>query len=280
MNGLTLLSALFLWLLISHENGVSQARESKRQTINRQWIPKKEKYLRPSNPVMQYDALGRRQSRYLVPPGYQGVCGSCWAFAGAHTFADQININSNSLVAMFSPDHVTKCSPYTRERNGCCGGRLHAAALFFNEIGAYPESCYPYTLEKYGIPKDIKDNTEARIEYKIDNPLMCPSICANGDSSPTPQKLLGYTTIGNTTAEVIAALNNGPLYMTMSIGKGTTNLHHYGCGVFTDPIPFPSLSGSHAVEIVDYSSSSYSGTPFMLLKTPGGLHGANRATSE
>ena len=268
MNGLTLLSALFLWLLVSYENGVSEAKESKRQTTNRQWIPKNEKFLCPSDPVTQYDALGRRQSGYLVPPGYQGFCGSCWAFAGAHTFADQININSNSLVAMFSPDHVARCSPYNSNHNGCCGGMLHEAALFFSKIGAYPESCYPYTLENYR--KDIARTDDARIQHKINNPLMCPSTCENGDSSPTPQKLFGYTTIENTTAEVIAALNNGPLYMTMSIGQGTTNLQHYGCGVFTDPIPFRPSENYHAVEIVDYSSSSYSGTPFYVVKNSWG----------
>ena len=138
MKELTLSSAFIVLLLSSFQKSTTC-----------QWITRKRSPGCPSEPVTQYDALGRRQSGYLVPPEDQGTCGSCWAFAGTHTFADQININSNNSVTRFSPDHLARCSSYSQEGNGCCGGLISSSALFLRRTGAYPESCFPYTLKKY-----------------------------------------------------------------------------------------------------------------------------------
>ncbi len=53
--------------------------------------------------------------------------------------------------------------------------------------------------------------------------------------------------------------------MVISLGVDTHQLNQYSCCVFTDPVPFPSqLSRFHAVEIVDHSSSSFTGSPFYI----------------
>ncbi len=256
MRDLVLSSPLFFVLLLSCNKGTTC-----------QWIRRGYPGC-PSEPETQYDALGRRQSGYLVPPGNQGSCGSCWAFAASHTFADQININSNSPATRFSPDHLARCSPFSTEGNGCCGGSIYASALFLHQTGAFSESCFPYTLQDYSIPENIEKIDEERIQFKSDNPLTCPISCTNGDSVPIPKKLANYNGYGNSASEIITALQNGPVYMVMSVGIPSHELSQYDCGVFTDPEPYVSseLLPYHAIEIVDYSSMSYRGTPFYVVK--------------
>ena len=233
-----------------------------------QWISMRNKNDCPVEPVTQYDTLGRRLSGLLLPPDCQGCCGSCWAFATSHTFADQLNIDSNRSVAVFSPDHLTKCAPGSTDGNGCCGNSLYESSMYLQLTGAYPDSCYPYTLSNYMIP----DDDDAKITFKAANPLTCPTTCTNRNDNPSPRRLLRYTYISSTdTNRVIAALNNGPVVAALHVsGAYSVSLFNYGCGIYTDPVPFPKNERGHAVELVDYSSPSYTGTPFYVVKNSWG----------
>jgi len=187
-----------------------------------------------SENLTKYDAMGRRESDKLVVPGHQGACGSCWAFAMAHAFADHLRLNDMNSSASFSVDHLTKCHKDAVNGNGCCGSDLVSALHFLNSTGAYTEQCLPYSLAKF-----------FKLRYR-DNSLTCPNKCKDKSRLGTPMKLLGFDCIEEE-SQVMQALQNGTVIAIFSITDTGAPL-------------------SHAVEIVDYSSSSYSGPAFWVVK--------------
>lgn len=231
------------------------------QPIAAQWTPVSMKSRCPNPPDTRYDALNRRQSGVLVPVANQGRCGNCWAFAGTHTFADLININTNRSEANFSPDHLTKCT--NSLGNGCCGGFPSRSYNQFINAGAYSSNCFPYTLGDYFSGLQPNQN---KVQYKNARPLTCPATCARGSASP--RRLQGFRRIDSRNrGAVIAALNSGPVYASFYV---PTSFLTYACGVYTEPIVLPFRLPGHAVEIVDYSSSAYTGSPFYVIKNSWG----------
>ena len=268
-------AVLFLFIFsINYVNGGKQFLKwnnhvrNTRQTNNLPFIPKKDKSrLCPAQPETMYDAIGRRQSNLLVSPEGQGSCGSCWAFSAAHTFADQININANSRVAIFSTEHLTKCTPGSGNGNGCCGNNPMGILPYLLQTGILSATCLPYTLTDY-IPRSL--TREERVRFKLANPLTCPATCTGG-SSQTPRQLVGYQKIER--RDLLLELVRGPVYAGMVITDDSYSLQNYGCGVLSYPsyynrIPFRFIPkrGYHSVEIVDHSSSTFTGTPFFVVK--------------
>ena len=201
------------------------------------------------------DTLGRRDSELLSRPQCQGRCGSCWAFAAAHTYTDHLSIRAGNLTDQLSPQYLAAC---LRERNGCCGAYVSSAFSFFQNMGAVTDSCAPYTLSEYEINND----------FKIRNPIrnFCPDSCNDGTPfQPGNLSLHDYRELEEN--EVITALGTGPVAAEM----WTTNrFSSYRCGVFCfDPTTDRRRSSAHAVEIVDYGTTS-SGIDFWVVKNSWG----------
>ena len=92
------------------------------------------------------DRLGRRTSGLLSPPQNQGCCGSCWAFAAAHTYTDHLSIAAGNRTSQISSQLPTACVM----TNGCCAAEdLFEGFKYFKEMGATTDACVPYELHEY-----------------------------------------------------------------------------------------------------------------------------------
>lgn len=77
------------------------------------------------------------------PVRNQEHCGSCWAFAGAETWADNLCISGKTpSPVVLSPQALVSCD---REAGGCSGGSLNAAWDYIAESSIPTEACGPYS---------------------------------------------------------------------------------------------------------------------------------------
>lgn len=247
------------------DNIYSHTRET-RQAAMSSWYQKPEGC--PIENVFQYDSLGRRQSGLLTPPEAQGCCGSCWAFASTHTFADNLNIVAGQRNEALSPEYTTRCANVI---NGCCGGGLNTGAEIIFGMGAATRDCLSYTLADYS-----KNSTESMRDADKEQ-LTCPRVCTDGTSAINPGNFRpvdgAFGTVLNLDEELLMLfLNLGPVVAGMETNDEFK--YHYRCGVYeTDsPSVFSEDSLKHLVEIVDYGTDLRTGEPidFWVVKNSWG----------
>ena len=213
------------------------------------------------------DTLGRRDSGLLSCPQSQGCCGSCWAFAAAHTYTDYLSIRDGQRHDQISAQHLTAClkdGKLVLNKNGCCGAlKLFAGFRYFQDVGAVTDDCVPYELSQY--LKNVRKNE--RRAYKAANPIECPENCSDETAfQPGNLRLHGYQELQGED-EVIKALRTCPVLAGMRMSK---RFNSYRCGVFCyDNTTDSMLRARHAVEIVDYGTTS-SGKKFWVVKNSKG----------
>ena len=215
----------------------------------------------------RYDALERRDSSLLANVEYQGTCGNCWAFAAAHAFSDYRSLLANEPMPLLSADYITRCATEVKEGeryNGCCGDQHGRAIKHFKEQGAASFECLRSSLADY-IPEDVVNDRSLKSNFKNSNPLTCPTECKDKMSLMTAEnKLPAYDFICDGVSDsVLKNMINesGPVAASMMLDEGLRC--HYKCGIYSAS-NFKNL-GRHAVEIVDYGTSS-KGTPFWVVK--------------
>ena len=91
-------------------------------------------------------ALDWREQGYVTtPPGNQGHCGACWAFASIGAVEGQYFKKTNEL-KKFSEQELVDCT-YARH-NGCMGGYQGHAFDFIKKNGIALLEDYPFTAKK------------------------------------------------------------------------------------------------------------------------------------
>ena len=272
---LLILAVLELWLTVPECDAV-QVKISKpgRSSIwDREMHRQRERTKRDTQCIMQtaersctlpdvtrHDTLGRRNSGLLVDVEDQGSCGSCWAFAATHGFADLRGLSSGRKGALLSPEYATRCVT-TRTGNGCCGGRPSLAARHFKETGMVTNQCLPYGLIRY------------QRNLKASNPVMCSSTCRdNSPLNPASIKLVDYRYFyGKDDNAIMIQLQSGPVVVGMTARGPFMN---YECGIYCNEVVHTAsqckiVGGKHAVEIVDYGTSD-TGVDFWVVKNSWG----------
>lgn len=197
------------------------------------------------------DVLRRRTSGLLAEPPFQGMCGSCWAFASAHAYTDRLSINDTTQHQLLSAMWPVTCftdEKYVAGGNGCCGAKfLNSAFVFFQESGEISEDCYPYILE------DITEDTKGEIKG------MCPTECEDDKKfRPGEFQLKGYQIL-QTDEQVMEALEYGPVVTAITIPNDFLT---YQCGIYQSCTN--QLLSGHAVEVVDYGT--FEGIDFWVVK--------------
>ena len=148
-----------------------------------------------------------RTGGMVTPPKNQGICGSCWAFAGMGSMESQILLNGGPEYDL-SEENVLSCNFIGA---GCGGGDDFIVVNYLTKEGASLESCAPY---------DAADGT----------------LCADCD---IVKKLSGWRISGTNldtenTADIDivkqALLNYGPLFVSMN--GAATGFNIYSGGVF------------------------------------------------
>ncbi|GMF36471.1 unnamed protein product [Phytophthora fragariaefolia] len=89
------------------------------------------------------DSVDWSKSGCVNPPGLQGQCGSCWAFASVGALeAAQCIANGDKKAATYSEQQLVSCD--TKDF-GCNGGAPLYAMEYLRDNGVCTESSYPYT---------------------------------------------------------------------------------------------------------------------------------------
>lgn len=204
------------------------------------------------------DVLGRRASGLLAPPQDQGMCGSCWAFASTHVYTDSLSIAAGSAISPLAPQYTASCQgdrQYVGNGNGCCGGIPDAGFSFLESNGAVADTCAPYHMFLTNF-----NTIRRRLRDKPSISHTCPASCADGTPFDPNNRLLHGHKYLLTEAEVIAALADRTVYLSVSV---SASFSQYGCGVFCEAENFERLGG-HAIEIVDYGTEN--GVDFWVVK--------------
>lgn len=171
-----------------------------------------------------------RDSGLLRAVGYQGQCGSCWAFASSHTFDDYRSIKQSRRQTETSPHHLVSCCRYS-SCNGCGGATDPSVAFrFMKNEGIVSDSCKPYSYVDL-----LRDKS-------------CSRYCNDGTSTSRSEfRLDYYSHVPSTVGSMQKALKTGPLVVSMKIYQ---DFYHYKTGIYQH---YTGLSTNwHLVEMVGY----------------------------
>ena len=127
----------------------------------------------------------------------------------------------------------------------------------FQNVGAVTDSCVTYGLRWY----------KTSLYFKFFNPIQkfCPDSCTDGTAlQPGNLRLHSFRELEED--EVIEALRTGPVLARMDV---SCRFFDYRCGVFCFDSRTDRLAGGHAVEIVDYGTTS-TGIDFWVAKNSWG----------
>lgn len=148
-----------------------------------------------------------RTGGMVTPPKNQGICGSCWAFAGMGSMESQILLNGGPEYDL-SEENVLSCNFIGA---GCGGGDDFIVVNYLTKEGASLESCAPY---------DAADGT----------------LCADCDivKKLSGMKIIGTNLDTENTADIDivkqALVDYGPLFVSMN--GAATGFSMYSGGVF------------------------------------------------
>ena len=166
----------------------------------------------------------------------QGGCGSCWTFGAIGGLETRYKVFSGKL-RKFSEQEYLDCV-YEGTDDGCNGG--------------WPDDCYTYSQNK----RAGQLSSQASYTY-----TEADGTCKSGTNALIAYRISGFTKVGGTEAENIAALAEGSLSVAFEV---TDSSQQYSSGIMKDT----TCTGSpnHAVAAVGYTPE------YVLAKNSWGDH--------
>ena len=172
----------------------------------------------------------RPEGSYVSDVRWQGVCGSCWAFAALATFESQVMIvrGEPGTDLDLSEQYILSCNATAGD---CGGGWMEGAMEFLRLAGTPPEACFTYMGDD-AIP--CRESCHATLDLleKVDQ--------------------WWFVTAGTAhQASIKAALQYGPLSAALAIHE---NFMGYTGGIY-DAYGSPDTGEGHAVLLVGYDDA-------------------------
>ena len=182
------------------------------------------------------------QAPVVTPIKDQGQCGSCWAFSagGAIEGAVQIKYRSSSI-SSYSEQQIVDCD---LSQNACLGGWPAAVmGTYLTTTGLETDADYPYT----GIGNSVCSTDPARQDSRT--------------------MTAGVEQVANTWAAMKAALDIGPVSVTVSASSSVWQL--YTGGILNDAESC-GTSIDHAILAVGYGTDPVTGLNYIKCKNSWG----------
>ncbi|MEM2583154.1 MAG: C1 family peptidase [Candidatus Thermoplasmatota archaeon] len=150
----------------------------------------------PLTPPSEWDWRNVNGEDYTTPAKNQGNCGSCWDFAAMGALEAMINIveGDANLDLDLSEQYILSCYSYG---TGCNGGNAYYAYEYiYNNGGAIPETCFPYTGY---------DTTP------------CSNKCSDWQHKLVPISGYGYNSTADINAIKSLIVNHGPICLSFDV---------------------------------------------------------------
>jgi cathepsin C len=189
----------------------------------------------------------------------QGSCGSCYAMAFTTVLETRVRIKMNQPKRhRYSTQHVVSCSQMNQ---GCRGGFPELVGMHIEQLGAVPESCFPYEAKDGVCSRACKDKPEFPISGT--------------------RYVGGY--LGATSEEKMMKeiAEGGPIVVAFEAPRG---LFSYHGGIFTGPKPRAENQGvaslplwqhtNHAIVAVGWGHTMVNGVrhKYWLMRNTWGKH--------
>jgi C1A family cysteine protease len=171
----------------------------------------------------------------------QGQCGSCWAFSAIAAVESSIAIREGGSVPVLSEQQLVSCSS-AYQNAGCNGGWYYWAWDYMMVNNTEKGSSYPYTSGVTGVDGTCTANTSIGTAH-----------------------VSSYAAIGTTNADIMAAINVGPVSVAVCAQLPAYQLYKSGvisknCGTILD----------HANVAVGYGHDAVSGLDYFLVRNSWG----------
>jgi hypothetical protein len=174
-----------------------------------------------------------RTSNVVTPVKDQGSCGSCWAFSATGSF-EGAYAQAHKTLLSFSEQQLVDCSG-PQGNNGCGGGLMDRAFVYWEKTGACLEGDYIYTARN--------------------------GVCHACTGRANVAK---YVDIPKGEANLLNAANIGPI--SVAIEADQSGFQFYSSGVFKGTC---GQNLDHGVLVVGYGDDS-TGTPYWIVKNSWG----------
>lgn len=178
-------------------------------------------------------ALDWREKNIVTPVKDQGACGSCWAFSATGSLEGAYAQSKGRLLS-FSEQQLVDCSG-PQGNNGCGGGLMDRAFVYWEKNGACLESDYPYTARNGN----------------------CQTSCLGY------ARVAKYNDIQRGEQNLFNAVNIGPI--SVAIEADQQSFQFYKSGVFQGPC---GQNLDHGVLLVGYGDEA--GLPYWIVKNSWG----------
>ena len=98
---------------------------------------------------------------HTLPVEDQGMCGSCWAFAGNTVLMGTMSAMGGDKVRL-SNQYAVDCGPSDSAMHGCNGGNTKGMWDWYKTTGVVNDDDYPYTSGGHGMAGECQDGHSTR----------------------------------------------------------------------------------------------------------------------